>query len=182
VAKRPSQVASERIRSLRKGRGMTQLQLAERLTALGSPIDRVAVAKLENGQRGLPLDEALLFALALDVAPINLFLPLDDEDIQIAPKVVVPLAAARRWVAGTRPLDAQDQRVYYTEVPEKDFLAQRLLAARQLAEDLKRANDAHRESILPHQREGESLDETELRLMEEQVLNLMEEQERGDHS
>jgi transcriptional regulator with XRE-family HTH domain len=178
--KSPSQVARQRIKELRNRHGWSQQQLADRLAELGSPMDRVAIAKLEGETkpRGLSLDEALLFALALDVAPTNLFLPLDeDEDVQIAPNVTVPMAAARKWVVGARPLDAQDWRLYYSEVPEKDFLAHRALGNmehREFMDDFQRVQREYRESIQKHQREGETLEETEFRL--EQTL------EEGDES
>jgi transcriptional regulator with XRE-family HTH domain len=125
VPKRPSDVAAERIRALRKRHGWTQQQLADRLRGLGSPIDRVAITKIEAGQRGLPLDEAFLFAFALDVAPINLFLPLEDEDVQIAARTVASSALLRGWVVGEQPLGGpdggQDPRLYFSEVPMWTF-------------------------------------------------------------
>jgi transcriptional regulator with XRE-family HTH domain len=123
--KRPSQVAAERIRALRKRHGWTQRQLADRLAELGSPVDRVAIAKIELGQRGLPLDEAFVFALALDVAPINLFLPIEEEDVQVASRTVASSATLRDWFVGKHPLGGpdggQDPRVYFSEVPAWEF-------------------------------------------------------------
>ena len=123
TAPRPEQVAAERIRALRTRHGWTQQQLADRLREFGSPIDRVAIAKLETGQRRLPLDEALLFAYALDVAPTSLFIPFEDEYVQIAPTRIVKPTEARLWVTGQQALPEQDIRFYFAEVPEADFAA-----------------------------------------------------------
>jgi transcriptional regulator with XRE-family HTH domain len=125
MSKRPSEIAAERIRQLRQRHGMSQQQLADRLGTLGSPLDRVAIAKLETGQRRLPLDEALLFALALDVAPASLFLPRDggNDDVQLAGEVTVTAAQARRWLAGQEPLDGQDARIWFAEAPDEVMAA-----------------------------------------------------------
>jgi len=123
MSKRPSEVAARRIKELRKAHGWTQQELADRLGELGSPIDRVAIAKLETSQRRLLTDEAFLFAFALDVAPINLFLPLEDEDIQVASRTAASSVALRGWVSGEAPLGGQDARRYFSEVPEAEFLA-----------------------------------------------------------
>lgn len=102
------------------------------------------LAKLEAGQRGLPLDEAFLFAFALDVAPINLFLPLEEEeDVQIAARTVASSATLRDWVVGGHPLGGpdggQNPRHYYSEVPERLFLER--IGAEQFKRELA---DAHR--------------------------------------
>ena len=69
----------ERIRELRNKRAMTQQGLAERLNLLGARIDRTAIAKIESGDRQLTLTEAFQFAWALNVAPVHLFVPTDDD-------------------------------------------------------------------------------------------------------
>src|SRR4051794_13168563 len=96
----------ERIRELRKGRGMTQQELAERLKLLGASLDQTAVAKIESGKRRqLSLEEAFQFAMALDVAPLHLFVPTDSDDpIDIGPNMSVTPAEAREWIRGLRPL------------------------------------------------------------------------------
>jgi transcriptional regulator with XRE-family HTH domain len=123
--KRPSQIAAARVRALRKRHGWTQQQLAERLTELGVPVDRAAIAKIEVGKRRLQLDEAFVFAFALDVAPINFFLPLEDEDVQVASRTVASSETLRGWFVGERPLGGpdggQDPRVFFSEVPADVF-------------------------------------------------------------
>lgn len=101
---------------------MTQQGLADRLNALGAQIDRTAVAKVENGTRELSLAEAFMFAQALHVAPVNLFVPTDStEPINIGPNLEASPAEVRAWIRGYRPMPFQDPRLYFTAVPKVEF-------------------------------------------------------------
>jgi transcriptional regulator with XRE-family HTH domain len=119
----PHDVAIERIRQLRKRHGYTQQQLADQLNLLGAQTDRAAVAKVELGQRGLSVNEAFLFAAVLNVAPVHLFAPTDDDDpISLGPNMTVTPHEMRRWVRGEQPLGSwQDERIYYSEIPKEEF-------------------------------------------------------------
>jgi transcriptional regulator with XRE-family HTH domain len=119
----PHDVAIARIRQLRKRNGYTQQQLADQLNLLGAQTDRAAVAKVELGQRGLSLNEAFQYAMALNVAPVHLFAPTDDDDpISLGPNLTVSPHEMRRWVRGQQPLGVwQDERIYYSEVPREEF-------------------------------------------------------------
>ena len=65
---------------------MSQQGLADRLNQLGARVDRSVVAKVESGKRAVSLEDAFRFALALDVAPVHLLVPIDsDEPIHLAP-------------------------------------------------------------------------------------------------
>lgn len=116
------ETTTERIRELRKQRGMTQQGLADRLRHLGAILDRTSIAKIEKGTRELTLLEAFQVAWALDVAPVHLFVPTDspDEEISIGPNMTADPAALRGWIRGVRPL-FQDARVYFTQVPKAEF-------------------------------------------------------------
>jgi hypothetical protein len=76
--------------------GLTQDELAARTDAIGHPIGRVAIANIEaagrpesinkNRTRGAnaTLMDVLVLAIALDVPPLLLFIPLgDDEDVSL---------------------------------------------------------------------------------------------------
>lgn len=120
--KTPHGVAVERIRHLRKRHAFTQQQLADRLNLLGARTDRAAVAKVESGTRGLSLNELFQYAMALDVAPVHLVSPPDDDGpIFLGPQMEVSPDEMRAWVRGDRPLLWQDQRIYWSEVPKKEF-------------------------------------------------------------
>jgi transcriptional regulator with XRE-family HTH domain len=122
------------IRRLRQSRGMSQQDLVDRVSQLGRPLDRTAVAKAENGRREVTIVEAFAFAWALDVAPVHLFVPADSgEPINLGPNMEATPAEVRAWIRGQRPL-FQDPRVYFSAVPEGEFApAREAMAAWQLA-------------------------------------------------
>lgn len=63
-----------RIRKLRELRSLTQKELAQRITAAGYPVGRVALAQSEVGSRKeIPIDFVLAAAAAFDV-PIETLL------------------------------------------------------------------------------------------------------------
>jgi transcriptional regulator with XRE-family HTH domain len=50
-AKRSKNISGVRIAAIRKQKGMTQSELAEKVQALGVNLDRAAIAKIENELR-----------------------------------------------------------------------------------------------------------------------------------
>lgn len=120
-----SAVLAAQLAGMRERReGMSAAKLADRVKELGGKLDRVAISKIENGARGVSLDEALILAAALDIAPLHLFLPLDDNaNARIAPEIEVSARQARRWVRGQEPLPGMDERIFRTEVPRSEWEA-----------------------------------------------------------
>jgi transcriptional regulator with XRE-family HTH domain len=140
-AKPPSRVLADALADIRGRQGLSAEALAQRLREHGGLLDRAAISKIENGMRGVSLDEALLLAVALGLSPLHLFLPREDDDIvELAPDVRVESIAARRWIRGIEPLPGQDDRVYRTEVPASEWrvLDERVVRARGIAEDARR--------------------------------------------
>lgn len=100
---------------------MTQQQLADRISQLGVPMHQTAIARVESGKRELTLMEAFQYAWALHVAPVHLFVPTDsDEPINIGPSMEASPAETRAWIRGQLPL-FQEQRAYFSTVPEGEF-------------------------------------------------------------
>jgi transcriptional regulator with XRE-family HTH domain len=100
-ARRISAVTARRVRVWRDRRDITAEELSARATDMGHPLSRVAITQIENGKRGISLDEALVLALALNVPPLLLLLPLDDvERVAITPKIAAHPDAVRRWLVG----------------------------------------------------------------------------------
>lgn len=62
-----SRVLGKNIRVLRRGRGLTQEQLAARLQVAGCDMTRSALAKIEVGQRHLYPDELKVLRTVLNV-------------------------------------------------------------------------------------------------------------------
>lgn len=131
----PTAVIAKRVRELRTRRGWSAQRLAEYLSQVGVPWDRSIVANLENGRRQtISVEEWLALAYVLDVAPINLLVPVRENatfrvvpdplvDDQHARDGVVMAPDARQWIDGKQPLPGTDLRVYFSEVPEAEFAA-----------------------------------------------------------
>jgi transcriptional regulator with XRE-family HTH domain len=100
------EVFSSRLREARDARRWTQQELSARLAELGAPMDRTTIAKLEKGQRQARVEELVAIAVALDVSPLYLILPLRlDAKVKLAPKLVVEAIEALNWASGKGPLD-----------------------------------------------------------------------------
>jgi transcriptional regulator with XRE-family HTH domain len=77
------QFVGRRVAELRKGRGLTQAELGERLGWSSQVISFV-----EAGKRQLDLEELLLVARALDLAGISLLLPAVDVRVKVGNKTL----------------------------------------------------------------------------------------------
>lgn len=143
----PSGVVGARVREVRRLRDWTAAQLAERCADLGAPeITSSVVTDLETGRRdkttgrrrrNITVDELLVLALALDVAPVHLIAPTypapgwgrqdgrnDPNDAQlyaVTSTQEVPVYRVRSWVRGERPLPGTDARLYFTQIPSHEF-------------------------------------------------------------
>jgi transcriptional regulator with XRE-family HTH domain len=127
-----SDMTARRVREVRRRRDLSVAQLAQRCAEVGmSELTDQALYNLEAGRadkrgrrrRAITVDELLALALALDVAPVHLLIPPDDDD---APYPVTatrtePAGAVRDWVRGADVLDGIDQRRFFSEVPEHEW-------------------------------------------------------------
>lgn len=58
----------------------------------------------------MSLAESIAFAVALDVSPVSLFLPLTRaDDIQLAPAHTADVETAYQWIRGDHPLNEKDR-------------------------------------------------------------------------
>jgi transcriptional regulator with XRE-family HTH domain len=96
--RRPSEVFAKRLRETRKARGMSQTELAQRMTDWGRPMSREALLRIENGSRGVSLDEALALAATLFAVPPHLLTPLGDEYVWLTDKMGVDGEGMRAWL------------------------------------------------------------------------------------
>lgn len=107
------QVVAHRVRKYREARGWTQQQLADEMDALGYPINRATLAKLEAGTTradNVPLREVLILAAALDVPPVLLFTPLGErEDVQVTPAHALHPHFVLNWMRGEQPFARRDE-------------------------------------------------------------------------
>ncbi|WP_200213393.1 helix-turn-helix domain-containing protein [Micromonospora coerulea] len=103
--KRPSEVLGQQVRKWRERRGNLSAQgLANRIAEIGGTLSRVAISKIENGDRGVSLDEWLQLAHALAVPPPLLLVDLESgADVAVAPMVELHPWLVWRWVTGQEP-------------------------------------------------------------------------------
>lgn len=117
----PSGWLARMVAEIRGRRGWSQAQLSAEVRALGLNLDRPAISKIESGLRNVTLDEAFTLAVALDVAPVHLFLPRDNGDrVTLTPVVIYSPEDARKWFRGTGVPPRGEESVYRSEVPEGD--------------------------------------------------------------
>jgi transcriptional regulator with XRE-family HTH domain len=96
--RRPSEVFATRLRETRKARGFSQTELAQQMTEQGQPMSKAALLRIENGERGLSLDEALAFAAVLYAVPAHLLSPPDDAIVRLTDKLGVDGEGLRAWL------------------------------------------------------------------------------------
>jgi hypothetical protein len=104
---------------------MTAVQFAARCADLGAPaITTNVIANIETRRREITLNELMVFALALDVAPIHLLSAVAISDPGTNTQEIAPLAVtstvqvddpvlAARWIHGEQALPVSDERLYY---------------------------------------------------------------------
>lgn len=104
--RKPSDVMAEQVRDYRKHRGWSQRDFCNVLaTRFGVTINPATVARLETGQRRITVDEAAMFAVALDVPLLSLFWPIhDSQPVSVAPGIEVSPWRALEWAIGNDPL------------------------------------------------------------------------------
>jgi transcriptional regulator with XRE-family HTH domain len=126
----PSDVVAARVREVRGKRGMTVADLAGRCAELGAPgLTAQALYKLE-GQRAaasrrprpVSVDELLALALALNVSPLHLLVPIDDfgKSYRLTSEVSTSADYVRAWVRGMMPLGDADPREFFSQVPRTE--------------------------------------------------------------
>ncbi|MCX5586030.1 helix-turn-helix domain-containing protein [Streptomyces erythrochromogenes] len=95
------------VRRIREARGMSIYALSGLLAKSGRPIAASAVAKIERQERQVTVDDLIALAVALNVSPSALYLPLDDDPshvIEITGAGEQPADRAWDWADGQRPL------------------------------------------------------------------------------
>lgn len=100
----PSEVLPRQLKRWRDERKLSTQALADRLSELGSALNRRVISKIESGERGVSLDEWLQLAHALAVPPPLLLVDLKSgQDVAVAPGVVLHPWLVWEWVTGEEP-------------------------------------------------------------------------------
>src|SRR5690606_15849216 len=118
-ASKPSEHLARQLGRWREERKLSAQQLADRIAGLGGTLSRAAISQIENGDRGVSVDEWPQLALA--VPPPLLFLDLQSgEDVAIAPRVALHPWLVWEWVTGevASPVPAPEGGAYMSRVAE----------------------------------------------------------------
>jgi transcriptional regulator with XRE-family HTH domain len=139
------------IKRWRTDQGLSTVQLAERTAALGYPVTRVAISKIENNMRSGKLDIAELFVIAraLDVPPLLMMFPdLPDGRVHMLPNEERRSIEALLWASGEEPLSSRmsggTARRFDQLDESRDYHVQRLVAERSRPTHLGMEGLAHR--------------------------------------
>lgn len=99
---------------VRKSQQISLQDLEQRLIALGRRISFSGLSKIERGERRVDVDDLMALAIALDVSPLGLLLPVDQE-----PAALVETSGARgslalfwKWVLGESTPFSRDDRAF----------------------------------------------------------------------
>lgn len=88
------------VRSARERRGLKVSPLAEKTKELGAPVHRVALPKIESGERDITVGELVAIAAALGVPPISLLFPDVLAEVEILPDHRMDGLSALGWFIG----------------------------------------------------------------------------------
>lgn len=114
---RPGEVIARQVKYWRGRRKLSAQGLADRIAEDGGTLDRPAIFKIENGKRGVSVEEWLQLAYALAVPPPMLFLDLvGGEQVAIVPGAELHPWLAWQWVVGaSEPLSSDRMGVRTSE-------------------------------------------------------------------
>lgn len=119
-AERPREILGRNIRKWREERGLSQRQLAARMTEHDYKWSPTTVADLEKSQRGLGTDELFALGLILAVSPQALFVA--DAPVRISSQIVVDDPGMfNLWLTGRARLWADGGELLVISRP-KDIL------------------------------------------------------------
>lgn len=98
----PREQIAEVVKRLRNEKGWSAAHLAEEMTKQGIQWDRYTVSNLERGRReNVTVAELFALSVALDVAPVHLLAPPEDNRYyQVTPAMDTEAVHVRNWIRG----------------------------------------------------------------------------------
>lgn len=104
-AMRPSQFLGRQVKFWRDRRKLTAQAVADRLAEIGAPaLNRVALSKIEVGERRVSVDEWLQLAHALAVPPAMLLMDFrTGEHVALTPDIELHPWLMWKWIRGEEP-------------------------------------------------------------------------------
>ncbi|MFF0469347.1 helix-turn-helix domain-containing protein [Micromonospora zamorensis] len=138
----PSERLGQSVAELRKLRGMSTRQLADRLDQLGHRIAQSSLSKIEAGKRSVDVDDLVALALALNTTPNRLLFGerAGAEAVRLTPKVITIGHRAWAWANGDFPLTS----TYPKDMSEPEILDDFARSARPVDLRLRRQHPALR--------------------------------------
>ena len=120
----PSEIFAQRVREARNRLNWKQTDLANELDRLGYPMDRTTIARLENNDRKVSLNDFMAICIALSISPLHMLIPVEEEgeeaqQIAAAPEYLVDRAAMARWVKGDMNLPGMDAASFARQMPDE---------------------------------------------------------------
>lgn len=119
-------VIAARVRSYRLQRGWSVRQLAEECARRGAPqLTAASLGNIERGReegakrkrRDVTVEELVILAYVLNVAPVLLILPLGTDDaVALAPGIAVHPYKALEWIDGRTALPGIDEEAFRASV------------------------------------------------------------------
>lgn len=93
----------ENIARIRKLRGMTVRDLSAKLDEHGLRLSPSGVSEVENASRKVPVEELLIFAIALNTSLIDLIIPDDRVELVVAKGLSLTTGQLESWLRGDSP-------------------------------------------------------------------------------
>ncbi|MFK0401043.1 helix-turn-helix domain-containing protein [Microbacterium sp. NPDC090225] len=104
---------AENIARIRKSQQLSLQDVEDKLTALGRRISFSGLSKIERGQKRVDVDDLMSIAIALDVTPNALLLPLADPDTTVEVSGAKgSLGLFWEWASAERTPFGRDQRSF----------------------------------------------------------------------
>jgi transcriptional regulator with XRE-family HTH domain len=114
-------VVARRIGEVRRLRGWTQLELADRLAdSIG--IEQSTIARIEGGKRKVSVSDLLEIADALGCSPVVLLTPLDPNDEVVVGSNSTSGRHLGDWIRGFKALPHQDDQKFRETMAFEDRL------------------------------------------------------------
>lgn len=118
--KTPAAVFANRVREARQLRGLSQAELARRLS-----LDRTTISHIESGKRSdVSISQLFAFADALGLAPVYLLSPRRvDAQVRLTPfGEPVSGSDARDWIRGKAPASPNELAAWLLALPQDEQL------------------------------------------------------------
>jgi transcriptional regulator with XRE-family HTH domain len=117
----------------RREAGLSLAKLADRCRDLGVPIHRIALGKIEAGDRTPTVDEIAVLAIALNTSPVMLLFgpQLAEGPVEVLPGLRTAAMHALRWFSGMEPI-TEDSAGAYRRSHESLQAVRHLMEARAL--------------------------------------------------